>query len=77
MAMSVRPDTGVPSRSPSGEHRGPLHRVTATRMVSVRYGEFDAVRFVEDRQLDVGHVGDSLFFEYADQENPDAVFARL
>ena len=52
-------------------------RGQALGVASVRYGDFDGVRFVEGRQLDVGHVGDSLFFEYAAQESPDAVFARL
>jgi hypothetical protein len=46
-------------------------------VVRIRYGRFEGLQLLHRDSSDLSEVGDSLFFEYATQEDPDEVFARL
>lgn len=50
---------------------------TALGVVRIRYGHFDSLRLLQSDDPPLSAVGDSLYFEYATQEDPDEVFDRL
>lgn len=52
-------------------------RGDALGVVRIRYGEFDGLRLISDDNPSLADVSASLFFEYATQEDPNDVFARL
>jgi hypothetical protein len=52
-------------------------RGDALGVVRIRYGEFAGFRHVRGDDPSLADVGGSLFFEYATQQDPDEVFARL
>ena len=44
-------------------------------VLAIRFGRLDSMRLVGRAALDLGQVGESLYFDYRAQEDPDAVFA--
>ena len=52
-------------------------RGAAFGVVRIRYGEFQGLRLLSGDDPSLSEVGESLFFEYATQEDPDEIFARL